>query len=488
MTTKIYTDEQKNIFDAVENSDCNIVVNALAGTGKTTTAVEVVNRLPKNKRLGFCAFNKHIANELSSRLGSKAECRTLHSFGFRELSKRFFPTVEDRKVRKIVRMLTKNTRMSAADKLATEDLVYYAKMLFCELTILTADEITRRFGLSISDHGMVLNTASRALEISTNDTNTIDYADMIYLPLALKMQMPEFDFLVGDESQDWNPCQQKLALALCPSKRMMPIGDVNQSIYSFSGADPDSIPNLTRRLRSRHTTRELPLTMTWRCPKSHVELAKQIVPEFRAHPSAMEGFHDVESESWMIANANVGDMILCRTNAPLVKLAYTFIKGKRPVHMRGRDIGRGLITLLDSLFARDIQHLGKRLAEFEENETARLTAKDADEAALESLRDRCECLAVFMGMSSTLDEMRRHITDLFTDDESPENYINLSSIHKAKGLEAERVFIVEPERLPLKWKDQTDVEAQQELNILYVALTRSKSELYFIGGMPHGIE
>jgi DNA helicase II / ATP-dependent DNA helicase PcrA len=59
--------------------------------------------------------------------------------------------------------------------------------------------------------------------------------------------------------------------------------------------------------------------------------------------------------------------------------------------------------------------------------------------------------------------------------------ISLCTVHRAKGLEAERVYILEPDDMPMSWRHQQDWEYQQELNILYVALTRSKSELYLMG-------
>ena len=56
----------------------------------------------------------------------------------------------------------------------------------------------------------------------------------------------------------------------------------------------------------------------------------------------------------------------------------------------------------------------------------------------------------------------------------------LSTVHKAKGLEADRIFLLNPDEMPLKWHNQQEWELQQERNIKYVALTRAQSELYFM--------
>ena len=68
---------------------------------------------------------------------------------------------------------------------------------------------------------------------------------------------------------------------------------------------------------------------------------------------------------------------------------------------------------------------------------------------------------------------------MFTD-EKVENAVMLSTAHKSKGLEANRVLILLPNKLPLTWQNQLDWQLKQELNLKYVALTRARKELVFI--------
>jgi DNA helicase II / ATP-dependent DNA helicase PcrA len=56
----------------------------------------------------------------------------------------------------------------------------------------------------------------------------------------------------------------------------------------------------------------------------------------------------------------------------------------------------------------------------------------------------------------------------------------LSTVHRAKGLEAERVFLLYPDKLPLQWENQQAWELRQEMNLKYVALIRAWAELYFV--------
>jgi superfamily I DNA/RNA helicase len=59
-------------------------------------------------------------------------------------------------------------------------------------------------------------------------------------------------------------------------------------------------------------------------------------------------------------------------------------------------------------------------------------------------------------------------------------FVSLSTIHRAKGLESERVFVLEANTLPLSWSGQRPDQAEQERNLLYVALTRAKQDLFLL--------
>src|SRR5271165_2210458 len=74
-----WSDYQKAIFRNIATGTGNLIVIARAGSAKTSTLVEGSRYIPKGKKSLFCAFNKHIQEELKSRLGSYIECSTLHS-------------------------------------------------------------------------------------------------------------------------------------------------------------------------------------------------------------------------------------------------------------------------------------------------------------------------------------------------------------------------------------------------------------------------
>lgn len=181
-----------------------------------------------------------------------------------------------------------------------------------------------------------------------------------------------------------------------------------------------------------------------------------------------------------------GDFVLCRTNSPLVKECFRFIKSGRKANIQGRDIGKGLVSTVEKLKASDVAALIAKLGDWLANEQRKEQAKRfPSETKLDSLQDRHDCLVCFtsgLPSNAAISEVVRKIEAVFTDDKVSPG-IKLSSIHKSKGLEARRVFILlgdgkrtfgpPPDKLQ-GW------ERAQESNLRYVAVTRAISELIYV--------
>lgn len=168
-------------------------------------------------------------------------------------------------------------------------------------------------------------------------------------------------------------------------------------------------------------------------------------------------------------------MVLCRTNAPLVKPCFALIRKGVKATIRGRDIGKGLIDLVKKMNAVDIVDMMSKLSEYLYRETQKLMAA-RKEAQAASLTDKVNTvIALADGLNSTY-ELENRILSVFSD--KVEGVV-FSTIHKAKGLEADHVSILEPDLMPHPAASR-DWELQQERNIEYVALTRSKQTLVFV--------
>jgi hypothetical protein len=297
-----------------------------------------------------------------------------------------------------------------------------------------------------------------------NELCTWKDGDPLWVPLDLQVEA------------DWSGTVYSLQVQPTEGGRRLYVSDdvvTHNSIYAFAGADCDSFDRLKSCLSSWWTPgcRELPLTWSFRCPTSHAELAAMLVPHFETKPGAERG--DVQDLDAVTAMAQLapGDMVVCRNNAPLVSLAYRLIQAGKPVLVRGRAIGDGLRALVNKL-GNSMADIEDALDEWEDKRIARLERRQAGEQALQEVRDKASCLRFLLDSVSTRDELLNRIETLFAD-ANPDQKILLSSVHRAKGLERDRVFIWEPGLMP----GSAD---PQETNLLYVAITRSKQSLLFV--------
>jgi superfamily I DNA/RNA helicase len=102
---------QKAIFNFIINGIGNAVINAVAGSGKTTTLLQALGLLPKNAKILFLAFNKSIKLEIAdkvSKLGLRnVQVDTCHGFGYRAILRSFnkAPKIDQLKYRKLLRSL-----------------------------------------------------------------------------------------------------------------------------------------------------------------------------------------------------------------------------------------------------------------------------------------------------------------------------------------------------------------------------------------------
>jgi superfamily I DNA/RNA helicase len=478
-----WSEQQKSIFNEFVNPDGNVLVRARAGTGKTTTILEAINHAPENKIL-LAAFNKSIATEMAMRLKNpKAEASTLHSIGFRELRKNWQGIkVDDKRAEQLARR--------AAGVTAPDNVVFLIKKLAAfgknmvpinptlddmidiaeAFDLLQDEEVTTQW-----DTERICSLAIEAMKLALEKDGMIDFDDMIYVPIVNNWVAPTYDMVVIDECQDMNAAQIILCKKICKKGgRIIVVGDDRQAIYGFRGADSGSLDRLKVELNAK----EFPLTITYRCPKSVVELARTLVPDLQASPTAAEGFILTKSPEEMYKLTLVGDFVLSRKNAPLAGVALRLLReGKRTI-IKGRDIGAGLIAITKRIKARSVPDFLAKLTAYEERHAKRLSAskKNAD-AKIGLLNDQCETLRSLAEGLVNVDEIRARIESLFADVDSKtgKNAIVCSSVHKIKGMEATNVWLLED--------TLRAGNGGEEANIAYVAYTRAKMSLYMINGL-----
>lgn len=509
----------------------HLIIQALAGTGKTTTLVEGLKVIqgekpsitpsPQQKAIWdelkktspeasscFVAFNKSIASELERRVPSCCDAMTMHSLGFKACRKAFElgrPNsfhVADVISELMEQDIRKLRRENGTLIRATERLVSLCKMnlvgletnvaglshghLWAGPTDQELDELAAHYDVDLnSSRTQIYDLTRQVLERCMDPTidGTIDFDDMIWLPIVLNLETNKYDLLLVDEAQDLNRCQQ--ALARKCGKRLVFCGDANQAIYGFAGADSESLGRLQHDLDAK----VLPLTVTRRCGRAIVKEAQAIVPQFEAHEDNEEGIisrmpfggPDKQVSTDYTNVVRPGDMILCRTNAPLVSQCFRFLQQGRRAEIQGRDVGQGLISTVKKMKVDDVLSLQSKLDDWRHQELGKEQRKrNPSESRLIMIQDRYDCLVCFMQGRDRVQQVISAIEEVFTDKETA-NAIRLSSIHKAKGLEADRVFIIEPEGATIPHPmATTDWQKEQEMNLRYVAITRAIRELVYV--------
>jgi superfamily I DNA/RNA helicase len=275
--------------------------------------------------------------------------------------------------------------------------------------------------------------------------------------------------VVIDEAQDMNVPQLEIALGSCfPNGRICVVGDDRQAIYGFRGAAQDGMEMMRKRLNAQ----VLGLTTTYRCPKTVVAIAAEIVTDYKAAPSAPEGIVDDLSVDALTQAAKVGDAILSRLNAPLMSTCLSLLRQGTPARIEGRDIGKQLVGMVRKLKAKSVPDFFRKLTAWGDKQKARLRQGKNWEAKVTLIEDQVLTLSAVAEDAKSVLDIETRITSLFQDtDSSTKPSVVLSSVHKAKGLEWTRVFLLEG-----TFKKGTEGE---EANIYYVAVTRAKSHLTF---------
>jgi superfamily I DNA/RNA helicase len=472
----IVTPKHKVIFDAITSGDRNVMIMAVAGSGKTSTIVEAMGML-EGKTVLSLAFNKNIADEMSTRVPSHVEAMTLHSLGMRALTEHMKAQgvklkVDADKVRAIAKeeMTVEAFRLYGSKAVKMVSLAKSAGMSTVGITMPHEWEaLAAKHDVmdDVKKPEKVYEWAEKLLRLSCEKQHVIDFDDMLLLCYALECPMPRFDFVFVDEAQDLSPLQHEMLarVAAHPGSRVVAVGDPHQAIYGFRGADSESMD----KLRKRFDCTVLPLDVSHRCPQAVIRFAQEYVHHIQALPDAPEGTVVREPKPLTQMGPTIGDMVLCRTTAPVVRGAYSCIRAGIPAVVLGRDIGKGLLTLVKNLKPRDLEELKSKVDHWQEVESAK-AAKKGDEAKQAAVDDKAESLRVFMDMATSLDHMREIIESMFSD-ASAESVVTFSTIHKAKGLEASRVFILDFHKQPSKWAKQ-EWQKEQERNLIYVAITR----------------
>lgn len=462
-------------------------LQAVAGSGKTTTVTWATQFM--RGTVALLAFNKKIALELQDRVSDpkRITAGTFHSFGLR-CWKRMAPKcqIDEKKVSKLVGTLP-NSEYDPQLRANMIKLISLAKQ-----HMLTPDSDTLMWGELIEHYGLEtqaeqvpdINLARDFLAQSNAQCSSfIDFDDMIYAPVIHGAVCGTYDWVIIDEAQDTNAARRALALKLMrKGGRLIAVGDPYQAIYGFTGADHNAMRLISDELGST----VLPLSVSFRCPQAVVREAQAYVPHIEASPAAIEGTVDsMDLDAFLSQTPDPTSVMLCRVTKPLVRIAYTLLGKGIACGIEGRDIGAQLIKLTQKVMKRagrtpTMTQFLDRLDQYQQNRVAMLLRQERDTEA-EALIDQCDAIRVVAEQfeaDSNAEAIVNALGELFIDSENATRKVfTLSTVHKAKGREWDRVYLLgRATYMPSRWAKKA-WEQEQERNLIYVALTRAKRQL-----------
>ena len=492
---------QKSIFDEIAHGVSNMVITAAAGSAKTTTIENCLRFIPEGKSKLFLAFNVSTVEKLKAEIkdANGAKIMTFHGLGNRILRENGYIgeeclVDEFKYVRYIKKNITELTDYKEIASLSILSIPYITNIIslvnyaryYMVMRVKDIAEVAEIYGIvPVRDEFEVVR---KVLMWGEENTDVIDHTDMIWLPNVLHLATKRylFDYVFIDEAQDTTLAHQQLVDKVFKrGARYIAVGDPKQQINVWCGATEKAIENYERR----SNTKKMKLPISYRCPVKVVNLAKQYSPEITAAPGALEGDirHDVSAN-----DAKPGDMVLCRIISKLIEQYMSYLRNNKKAYLKGRDAVRS--TYLDLISKIDAKRIDARCVTknglipqlyklyFERLEAIKEKFNIDEEEAMYhyealNLYDDIEALKVIAEGLTYTEELVDKINTIFNGDEN--DAILLSTVHKAKGMEADNVFILCPSLMPSrlarkKW------EIQAEENLLYVAITRAKKTLNFI--------
>lgn len=493
---------QSDIFNWISSGTGSAVISACAGSGKTTTLMEGLKLISSNMSIALLAFNKKNQLELDSRIKKEgignAEAMTVHSLCYSAYRKAVKGVRLDAQKVKYLLQSGLDERESKVYGSFVNKLVGLAKDAglgiegFAPIADASAwAELIVHHELELEENGSIdraIQIAQAVLSDNNADLTTIDFSDMVYLTMLKGYRLPKFDWVLVDECQDLSPLRQAVVKSLQKadgSTRTIAVGDRGQAIYGFTGADSKALDNLITDFNAT----ELPLSTCYRCSTSVIDHAKQWYPAIQATEGAKTGsVTNMDYSKFVEKPEELGlthrDAILCRNNAPLLRTAFSLIKKGIGCRIEGRDIANGLLAVIGKWKVSTLTALSERLETYLDRESQKAMRKGND-AMLALIQDKVECIRAcmercFLDNKTTVADLKSLINGMFSDADGKEtnrNLLTLSSAHKSKGLEWDRVFLLgRQDFMPSKWAKKEWMQ-QQERNLIYVAVTRAKEHL-----------
>lgn len=467
------TEEQLSVVDQYMSGE-SFKVMAFAGAGKTTTLKMISDRSPSRKGL-YLAFNKRLADEAKTKFPKNVQCATFHSFAFRNTPRwlteklkrpRILPShISDKFGLKQIELkngsdkftLTPNQQSSLILK-AINDYCDYSgtKITYKNVLGVMPNHIPEILHADIADYLTKYVYQLWCDFLSEKGSFAINH-NIYFKEWCLSNPILNYDYLLIDEAQDLSATQFKVLIGQQQSQAVY-VGDSSQQIYEWRGA-VNSMQNLP--LKSEY------LTQSFRFGESIATVSNIILQRALNETRPMRGNKLIDSKVFNDKNIENSNGILCRTNA------VAFAKF---VELSSKNIPARIAFETNTIlkFTEDAQKL-----------KANIPVDSGDLMGFQSWFDLLDYIeqsgdANLKTLVKIIDEYGpEQIKSLINKSQNIESNILVTTAHKAKGLEFDRVSIEDDFQYKLIGNELQ--MSKEEARLIYVALTRAKKNLHLQG-------
>lgn len=541
---------QQDILDFfLNNPQNNMLVNALAGSGKSTTAC-MLSEHSKTSDL-YIAFNASVVEEFKKKIKNpKTKVMTMHSLAYSIMLYNVEQESKDSGEKPKGFGSQRSKRTVSLDnfkphKILDEEItkrygryIEFAKRVFlkdnyvnlynlCRLT-LTDMSSNKDVSRLIDDHVLFLYygdegySAPDISEITSTlkilDTKSrqqfetqgvIDFTDMLWITFnKLKYDNWEVPYwalytnIYCDEVQDFSNIQLNFLKFIKRTKgRYVFIGDFHQAIYNFAGANAQAFNQIPKMFAPVET---FDLPICYRCAKSHLSRVNREygIPILPCDDAPM-GFVKTIDKNKISEYAKAGDMVISRKNKWIAEVVLDLARNGTPIFIEDKEMVEAIkrqilsskctsVGTLEKFLQKVISNYNKKLFEIVSknvhdggNEEERLEAVLEAVAETNSKIDNTSFLLEILegylenhASSDSISKFSNFIDKLLNTTPSP-NCVRLCSIHKAKGLEATNVFVLNEAKINYDFRNSKEQNIQEK-NLSYIATTRAKEGLYLV--------
>lgn len=494
-----FTKEQKDILAWAKNPTHNVVLSALAGTGKSTTIRESIKIWTgQNEKVLVVSFGKAIAENMNAKLAEIGvhgnTARTMHSLGLQVIKYNMKGvSVSPNKVYDTIMDMDRRGMFAEAlwaegsrsKELGKSTAFVVAKFIQAGRDeMIAAEDVESWEALAYDENFKYLYLVEQimvALE-SEKWMRVIDFSDMIMYPLKYAMKVPsyllEHKYLCVDEVQDWSRYERALAwMFKTPKTIVMAAGDRNQSIFSFKGAYVELWEEVIDDLEAT----VMPLSISFRCPSDVVRLAHNYVPTLLNTETAIRGSVGHMPREEFVRMVQPGDLVYARYTRYIVSTGLAVLREGKSVSIPGRKIAKPMQKALAPYEGMAISGATALIRQRVQQLNGQVNPKRHEQRELDMLETAY--YVFYQGLASSVAELIQMLKRMTEKDYDREKDVLVQSIHQVKGGEANRCFYVNNGSHSMETAVQ-EWEVEEERRLQYVAITRAMKELWFVTDKP----